>query len=510
MFPDKLKERFIQVTTNHSGCITQVVSGRFEIDKFMVSHSIYDVCPFLEMTLEELPLDEHFSMENMFIKTEKNEYNVDIEIFKISDAISITILNRTNVYKFVKQLNQSRNDTAIIRSQLDRQNKELERLRKLADKANEEKSRFLAMMSHEIRNPLNTILGYGEIILSESNSTIVKGYVNSLLRAGQNLKVIANDILDLSRIEAGKLTLTSQPISLLNVVETCVENLKLNFSESLVPLKYEVDKRLSVKLLGDSVRIQQILSNLIGNSFKFTTEGFIKVSAAIEKEDKQSIRVVFTVEDTGRGMNSGQAERIFDEYEQVKQDDYRLHKGAGLGLSIVKRLVDAMNGTVTVTSEVNKGTKFEIKILFAKANEKYLATDEKVNLKEGTFSLEGLKVLFADDDELSHVIVGHVLSQKGINTIMVKDGLEALEAIKSQAFDMILLDIRMPQMSGIELINKKEAFKQYNNSTPVLALTANTSPEDIDNYKRLGFVSVLSKPYSADNLVHEIGSVLAN
>lgn len=506
MLPAKIQDRFIQVTTDAIGTIVAIDSGVFSESEFTVGDSIYNTCPFLEFTLDNLPIRESFLMDAMIIGSGDKEYNVDIELFKSNNEVSVLIINRTTVYQYIKELNQNRNEISIVKHQIDRQNKELAELRKVAEKATEEKSRFLAMMSHEVRNPLNVILGYANMIATESTCPVALGYVKSLLVAGNNLKVIVNDILDISRIEAGKLELALEPISLYETVEMCVKDFELQHKESSVSLKYTVSNKVPNQVQGDAVRITQILANLISNAIKFTKKGSITLNVAVNSETEALSVVQFTLADTGRGMTEAQVETIFNEYEQVELNDNRVHKGAGLGLSIVKRLVEAMQGKITLVSQVDVGSTFNIQIPFKKIGnlEANTAIDLKPTLQ--MYDLKGAEVLYADDDELNHVIVAHLLSKEGANTTLVNDGLEALSALKKKKFDIVLLDIQMPNKTGEDLIKEKYLFTKFNGTTPLLAITANTNKNDIDRYKSLGFLDVIPKPYTPEQLIRKISS----
>jgi signal transduction histidine kinase/ActR/RegA family two-component response regulator len=508
LIPVKIEERFIQLNTDLSGKILEIVAGSFVEKEFAINDSIYNTCPFLEATLDVVPINDTVHIDNMFIVSQGREFYVDVEVFKGEHSISIIIINRTNVYQYVKQLNQNRNDLSIVKHKIDRQNKELEKLRKIADRASEEKSRFLAVMSHEIRNPLNSILGYAGMIASETKNTLVKDYVESLLMAGKNLNVIVGDILDLSRIEAGKLKLASEPISIKKIIENRVKNYKLRYKDSKIQINYLLSDQLPEKVLGDSVRITQVLSNLISNSFKFTEQGSITINSELLADKKNSVMINFSVSDTGRGMTPDQLKKIFKEYEQTALSDSRVHGGAGLGLSIVKNLVELMNGKVSVESKLNVGTTFILQIPFQKLSSSIIVTEKKPKEDKEKYDLNGIKVLLADDDKMNQAIASHLLKKEGSDITVVNDGLEALSQLKKKAFDTVLLDINMPNMSGEKLMKDKQLFKKYNSKTPIVALTANTSKDDVKRYFDLGFSWVISKPYTAEDLVSALGSVL--
>jgi len=508
LIPVKIEERFIQINTDLSGSILEIVAGTFAEQEFTINDSIYKTCPFLETTLDVVNINETFNIDSMVIVSQEQEFYVDVEAFKNENSISIIIINRSNVYQYVKQLNQNRNDLSIVKHKIARQNKELEKLRKIADLANEEKSRFLAVMSHEIRNPLNSILGYADMIASETTNPLVKDYVRSLLTAGKNLNVIVGDVLDLSRIEAGKLNLANEPISIKKIIENRVKNYKLKYNGSKIQINYFISDELPKKVLGDSVRIAQILSNLISNSFKFTEQGNITVKSELATDEKKSVIVNFSVSDTGRGMSPDQLKKIFKEYEQTELSDSLVHGGAGLGLSIVKNLVELMHGKISVESKLNIGTTFTLQIPFQKITSSIKVKDGKLKYGKEKYDLNGIKVLLADDDKMNQAIGSHLLEKEGSDITIANDGLEALLQLKKKAFDLVLLDINMPNMSGEKLMTQKELFKKYNSKTPILALTGNTSKDDVKRYFTLGFSWVISKPYTAEDLVTAICSVL--
>ncbi|MCI2227868.1 ATP-binding protein [Polaribacter sp. MSW13] len=505
MIPAKIEDVFIQITTDINGVILSIDAGKFAEKEFTLHQSVYRSCPFLEGTLEALPYNEPFLIEAMIIHSNSIEYNVDVEIFKREESISVLIHNRTNVYKYVDQLNQKRNDIFFIKREIAEKNKELDRLRKIADKANEEKSRFLAMISHEIRNPLNVILGYSEMI-AEENADVQK-YINSLLDAGHNLKVIVEDILDLSRIEAGKLELVSEQISITKIVETCIANFYHQQKTKEVKLEYFISEKVPTFILGDSVRITQVLSNLMSNAIKFTKKGIVKIDVEAVSETAENAVLKFVISDTGRGMTNDQVAKIFEEYQQTEINDNRVFGGAGLGLAIVKRLVHAMNGVILVESKIDKGTRFSIEISFKKVVNHTLPQKQK-NVEVNFNSLKGRRILVADDDVLNQTIVAHILNKEKTVTTIVNDGLEALDKISKESFDVILLDINMPNMTGEDLMRQRDLFDKLNIDTPFLALTANTSSKDVQRYLSLGFSGIISKPYTATEFVEKIKKVL--
>lgn len=507
MIPAKIDTIFIQITTNFFGVILNIDAGCFAKNEFTTSDSIYKTCPFLEGTLEALEINTPFLLEGMLIISKNKEYNVDIELLKNKENVTVLIHNRTSVYKFVDQLNQNRNDLFFLKREIKEKNKELENLRKIADNANEQKSRFLAMMSHEVRNPLNVILGYSKMISEEEINANVKEYSKLLSLSGEHLKVIVNDILDLSRIEAGKLELVKKPINIRKIAENCIENFRYQNKNEEIELSIKVSKNIPKNLLGDDVRINQVLSNLLSNALKFTEKGKVLVDVKLQSETSTSAQIAFLVSDSGRGMTKEQATKIFEEFTQNTINDNRVFGGAGLGLSIVKRLLKAMNGTIKVESNLNVGTTFITEIPFLKAKD-IAVLKEKSKIENANISLEGKRILVADDDALNQTIVAHILKKENAILTQVKDGLEASIQLKETVFDIVLLDIHMPNITGEQLVQQKNTFRKENSIIPFLALTANTTKEDLQRYNVIGFKNVIGKPYTAKDFVLAIKSAL--
>ena len=461
MIPAKIEDVFIEISTSLTGEILEVSAGNFLRNYFKPFNLIYGICPFLEGTLEALTFAKPFFLEGMLIVVNEEEFNVDVELFKENKVVKILIHNRTNVYKIVDQLNQNRNDIFFIKRELAEKNLELAKLRKIAERANEEKSRFLAMMSHEIRNPLNVVLGYSEMIAEEQVNDNVKQYSKLLLRSGKNLKVIINDILDLSRIEAGKFELVNSEMDLKELLENAIKNYKHQNKNKHVSLVLSLPNEMPKLILGDAVRLNQILSNLLSNALKFTEVGVVSLKVTIISENDESIAFAFAIKDSGRGMTQEQTATIFNEYQQNEANDYRFFGGAGLGLSIVKRLLEAMEGSIYVDSQLEKGTVFTVNIQFNKVCPLKAVTIQRE--KNIAFkSLMGLRILVADDDALNQTIVAHILKKEKVILTQVKDGLEALNMLKDEIFDVVVLDIYMPNITGEALVQQRNSFKLEN------------------------------------------------
>lgn len=503
MISFKIQQTFIEIKTDFNGNIISIVDGDFLKNEFTESKSIIKICTFLENVLDFLPINEILNMDSLIINIDTQEFNIDVEILKSDIEIFILIQNRTTLYKYISKLNQNRNDLFFLKREIDEKNLELEKLRKIAEKANEEKSRFLAMMSHEIRNPLHVILSYIDLIKQENTSPVVKESLKYMSISGKNLQVIVDDILDLSRIEAGKLQLAKLPVNLEILIKQIESIYEKTHKNSDVELQFFVAENIPKTVLTDDVRLYQILVNLTNNSIKFTEKGFIKIVVELISEEHNLATIRFTISDSGRGMSQEQVANIFEEYEQNQLDDNRIHKGAGLGLTIVNRLVQAMNGSISVNSKLHEGSTFLINIPFAIENQIDIIKDVSIEIpKEKT--LKGIKILIADDNYLNLTIVSHILKQEKADFIMVKDGIEALIEMSKKTFDLILLDINMPNLSGDDLILQKTNYEKKNGKTPILAITANITIENIATYLDLGFKDVIPKPFTKSQFIEII------
>lgn len=497
MTTPKIENNYVELITTRTGTISKIVSGKFCVRHFPMGTSIFEHCPFLEITLASLQENEDSRIAGLLLELDNEEYLVEVDIdHRPDDSISVLIQNRTEVYKTIEQLNQNRNEMFLMESQLVKKNKELERLKLDAERANNDKSRFLAMISHEIRNPLNAILGYSELLASE---TIEKNqeYTNFLNLAGNDLRTIVDDILDLSRLQAGKLTLAHESFNICMLIRSSVQDFQSQLKNGNI-IVFNPPAKTPIFVCGDSVRVKQILSNLINNSMKFTKNGQIEIAYDIKPNESRKVEVSVQVKDTGRGMSSAQISTIFNEYEQVKLDDNRIEGGAGLGLSIVKKLIKAMNGSIEVESSLGVGSTFYISLPFELANEQ--ETQSSKEEKNNLVSLDKKRILIADDYLMNRSILAHMLQNVGAETILVENGNDAFNALKNHVYDLAFLDIDMPGLRGDAIVEMKEAFLQKNKSIHLIAVTGEAQEEKHKDYISKGFAAILTKPLSTDTL----------
>ena len=388
---------------------------------------------------------------------------------------------------------------------------QLEEARDKAQKANLSKSRFLANMSHEIRTPVNAIVGLNELIIRESEDENVRSYANDVQLASNSLLSIINDILDISRIESGKMEIVEAQYDVGAMVdETCklmiqrAKAKKLEFSvicENTVP-KY---------LIGDEVRIRQVFINLMTNAIKYTKEGsvIVRVKWQEDAENEEMIKLLLSVEDTGVGIAKENHDSLFSSYERFDEEENKGIEGTGLGLSISKQLVELMHGEIGVYSELDKGSLFYVELPQRKVNEEVIGTylDDINSLKDdireyrALFKAPDARLLVVDDVKANLIVMKGLLKETEVRVDVAESGKECIKLCQKNNYDIIFLDHMMPDMDGIDTLKvlKSEDFG-LSSGTVIIALTANAIAGAREEYLELGFDGYLSKPINAVEL----------
>ena len=378
----------------------------------------------------------------------------------------------------------------------------------IAEQANRSKSEFLANMSHEIRTPMNAIIGFTELLNEQVSEPRLKSYVKTIQTASTTLLTLINDILDLSKIEAGKLTIDKTPTDLANLCNEVSSIFMMSIKNKGLDLFLELDETIPQSLLIDEVRLRQILLNLIGNSVKFTQNGYIKLSVKAMNIDEHlsKVDIEIRVEDSGVGIAASQLEKIFQEFEQSEGQDNRKFGGTGLGLSISQRLSVMMGGEVTVSSEENKGTVFTINLphIDISSIKHENRIDEELSENMKTLVFKEAKVLVVDDIEDNRELVMKNFENTKIEILTANNGLEAIDIFKKESPNLILMDIRMPVMDGYEAAME---IKKLSN-IPIVALTASVMSDEYEKSKRMNFDGFLRKPVLRYELYTELSKFL--
>ena len=377
-----------------------------------------------------------------------------------------------------------------------------------ARKANHAKSTFLANMSHEIRTPMNAMLGINEIILKTSTEDNILSYAKDMKIAGNILLHIINDVLDISKIEAGKLEIMEIEYHFTDLIDELKFNYEAKAKEKNLNFIFDIDEDLPDLLLGDEAHLRQILGNILSNAVKFTKTGEVRFSAfGINTDDK--VKFTFIISDTGIGIKEEDIPNLFETFKRVDMENNRNIEGTGLGLSIAKQLVENMGGEIQVHSSYGDGSVFTVKISQKIAEDltirEYHALQNKSklekqeDLKNVTPDLTGKELLVVDDNEMNIKVARAFLEPTGANITTFIDSIDAFRSIQQNKYDMIFLDDLMPKLSGSGLLKRMRNINTCPNvRTPVIIMTANTSPEDRLNYEKLGFNGFLAKPLQTE------------
>jgi len=369
---------------------------------------------------------------------------------------------------------------------------------------------FLSSMSHEIRTPLNGILGFtGLLLQNPSLDAESKKQLDYIKISGDILLVIINDILDLAKIESGQITLYEKPFDLSKLTQLIYNTFSSKIQGKEIDFKISIDKKVPAILNGDSIRVSQILFNLISNAVKFTpVKGRIRLKIKFDGEEAGFHHIKVTVKDSGIGIPSDKIETIFEPFIQVSNDTARKYGGTGLGLTIIKKIINIMNGEIQAKSKLHQGTKFIVNLPFAKDNSNSVGSKSIKNKDKSVIPVntdERIKVLLAEDNRINQLLIQKVLSKFNFECVTVDNGNLAVDAVLHDNFDIILMDIMMPIMNGYEaasIIRNLEDITKKN--IPIVALTAVVTGSVIDSCSSVGIDKYLSKPFESEELYNVI------
>ena len=469
--------------------------------------------------IEKCLSDGSHQFEWIHLDKDNKEFWVDVGLTKIvyegTIAIYVVWHNIDEQKKLQYELEKQNNRLNRILKISDKQQVDLLRLNEkfenatlLAENANKAKSEFLANMSHEIRTPMNAIIGFTELLNEQISEPRLKSYVKTIHSAGNALLTLINDILDLSKIESGKLQITKTPTNIYNLSNEIGNIFMMSVKNKGLNFIVEVADDIPQSLLIDEVRLRQVLLNLIGNAVKFTETGYIKLTLKTfnvdEHHSKLDIEIV--VEDTGIGIAKDQLHKIFNEFEQSEGQNNRKYGGTGLGLSISKRLCEMMDGRISVESQEEKGSIFTVYLynidISSLVNDNSVSKEISQDMRSITFAKA--KVLVVDDIEDNRELIMKIFEDTNIEIITAANGLEAIKIYKVEKPNLVLMDIRMPVMDGYEAA---EAIKNIDD-TPIIALTASVMQDEYERVKRKNFDAYLRKPVLKNDLFLELSNFI--
>jgi PAS domain S-box-containing protein len=374
---------------------------------------------------------------------------------------------------------------------------------RIAEDAVKAKQQFLSNMSHEIRTPMNAIIGFTKVVLKTNLSDKQTEYLNAIKTSGDALIVLINDILDLAKVDAGKMSFEKIPFKMEESISSMIHLFETKIQDKNLILIEKYDKEIPKILIGDPIRLHQIVLNLISNAIKFTSDGKIIVEIKKVFENNEIVNIEFSVTDTGIGISSDKMESIFENFQQATSETSRIFGGTGLGLAIVKQLVEPQGGKLKVESVIDEGSKFSFILPFKKASKNDILENK---MDEFNSELKNIKVLVVEDIPLNQLLMKTLLDEFGFERDIAANGKIALDFLEKNNYDIILMDLQMPIMNGFE--TTEYIRKTMKSKIPIIALTADVTTVDIDKCKAVGMNDYLAKPIDEKLLYSKIVNIV--
>ena len=460
---------------------------------------------YLEVFKKGSVADAPLTLRNKNGKLTDVLFNGSVYVDDLGNVLGVVIVARdvTDQKRVANELIEARVFAELATEIAEEQKINAEKATLIAENAVKAKQQFLSNMSHEIRTPMNAIIGFTKVVLKTDLSNKQREYLSAIKMSGDALIVLINDILDLAKVDAGKMTFEQIPFKLSASISAMLHVFETKIQEKNLELVTEYDTTIPKILLGDPVRLHQIILNLVSNAIKFTLNGKITVSVRLFDEDEEGATVEFAISDTGIGIEESKIETIFENFQQATSGTSRLFGGTGLGLAIVRQLVEPQGGTVGVKSKINEGSTFSFTLKFLKTTIDTEFETEKIEIETG---FKNIKVLVVEDMPLNQLLMKTLLDDFGFERDIAENGLIAVEKLQSEAYDVVLMDLQMPVMNGFEAT---EFIRNTLNSTiPIIALTADVTTVDLAKCRAVGMDDYIAKPVDEQVLYNKIVSLV--
>jgi PAS domain S-box-containing protein len=420
-------------------------------------------------------------------------------------VIGVVVVARdiTDHKRIEKELREARMGAELATEIAEELKNKAEIATKVAENAVRSKQQFLSNMSHEIRTPMNAIIGFTKVLLKSALDPKQKEYLNAIKVSGEALTVLINDILDLAKVDSGKMVFEQTPFKMHASISAMIHLFETKIKEKNLVFTKHYDDKIPKVLIGDPVRLHQIVLNLLSNAVKFTSKGEITMSVRLLNENEEKVTVEFSVTDTGIGIPEDRLGHIFENFQQASSETSRLYGGTGLGLAISKQLVESQGGSISVKSKLEEGSVFSFILSFQKTNAEVEL--EKV-MKTLNTKAQNIKVLVVEDMTLNQLLMKTLLDDFGFEHDIADDGKIAIEKLQSKSYDIILMDLHMPGMNGFEATDYIR--NKMNSQIPIIALTADVTTADLEKCKAVGMNDYISKPLDETLLYKKIIELL--
>lgn len=504
----KLKKHAYRISANIAFRENNIEEAQYQFGLYSsISDSLNQV--FIKAISKGVDVDKNIGDLNKIIANQRSDIDKQrrsINFGKMTTGLSIALIVILSLLTL--SLYKNNNLRAKANELLQDKNSELQLAKEKAEKASLAKAQFLSTITHELRTPLYAVTGLTHLLMEEDPTPNQKEHLNSLKFSGEYLLSLINNILDLNKLEANKVEVEKTSFNLKKRVTDVLVALKKSADDKKNNLHFEYDENIPEKLLGDPLKLSQILINLIGNSLKFTQNGDIYIRLQKVNENNDRTTVHFEIEDNGVGISRKKQKIIFETFSQASLQINRKFGGTGLGLSIVKNLLELMGGKIHLESQLGKGSKFWFDINFAVSEEyQEIKNPNNIIYDVDYLALENRDILIVEDNKINQMITKKILEKNKMRCLVADNGTDAIALVKEHNFDVVLMDIHMPGISGIEATRE---IRKFNKQLPIIALTAVTIDENLDEFYRAGFNEIIPKPFKTEEFFEKIYRSLEN